>query len=236
MMNTSIRFGQLDKNTLADQIVSRLKDLIMSGELRPGARLPTEIDLCNQFGVGRTTVREALKALVLIGLLVRSNSGTYVSTKAQEKVLDTYASYVYSRESTIVNVYEARRILEIELVALAAERATEEDILKLRQIVERSKRLGPLELSRHLITDLEFHLAVAEAARNPVLFELYVVVCEIMKKAFANVYTKLSPSVFEDGMRNHNALLSAIQKHDVQEARREIERSLDEAEQLLTAL
>jgi DNA-binding FadR family transcriptional regulator len=157
---------------VADEAIVRIKALIISGRLRPGDRLPPEPELASQLGVSRSSLREAVRALVLIGVLdVRRGAGTYVTSLEPSMLLESTGFIVElmggGRE---LEVFQVRRILEPAAAALAAGRADDETVERLHRLVLRMEAATSVpELAD---TDVEFHRTIAEAAGNPLLTSL----------------------------------------------------------------
>ncbi|QFZ87518.1 FCD domain-containing protein [Variovorax paradoxus] len=152
---------------LADQVADALVAEVRSGRLSEGDRLPTETALATQFGVSRTVVREAVSRLKSLGLVdSRQGSGVFVRAAGVEP-LRFEMPHVASREA-VVQMVELRRALEAEVAALAAERRTPEDMLRIRDAIDALHAAVSMG-SNGADEDVRFHRAIAEAARNPFL-------------------------------------------------------------------
>src|SRR5258706_16443343 len=123
---------------LTDEAIERIKEMIVSGELRPGDRLPKEADLAERLGLSRNSLREAVKALSMIRVLdVRQGDGTYVTSLEPNLLLDALSFVVdFHRDDTVLQFLEVRRILEPAATALATARMTPEDIVKLQSVLD----------------------------------------------------------------------------------------------------
>jgi DNA-binding FadR family transcriptional regulator len=155
------------------QVADQLQGMILAKHLRVGDRLPAERDLCEQFKVSRTVIREAIRILEAKGLLISlEGSGTYVRAIQSSDVIDSLGMYLatQNQEMPYTELMELRRVLETQIAALAAERASEEALAELsllQQAFEAS--IGDWDSFAKL--DLEFHMALARATGNS-LFEL----------------------------------------------------------------
>ncbi len=169
--------GQLQtvrKVRVYEEIVSQITSLILDGDLRLGDKLPSERDLCERFGVGRNSVREAARALESANLVeTRQGEGTFV-TVTPDTLIPALSKKISSEgESGFHLLFEARRILEPQIAALAAKRATPSELKKLAEILERQKK--EVEAGGSGIEeDTEFHMGLAEAAKNEFLSRLVV--------------------------------------------------------------
>ncbi len=161
---------QLKRKRLADQVADHLMALIAGGELKPGDRLPPEPELMKQFQVGRSSIREAIGALSLVGLVsVKAGQGTHVTGFSGENLTKPIGLLGIGRER-IEELVEARIELERVIVRLAAERATADDLAEIR--VKHAELEEALANNQELIKhDLAFHLAVAASCRNLVLIK-----------------------------------------------------------------
>ncbi|NUT36824.1 MAG: FadR family transcriptional regulator [Hamadaea sp.] len=157
---------------LTDEAIERIKEMIVSGELRPGGRLPKEADLADRLGLSRNSLREAVKALSLIRVLdVRQGDGTYVTSLRPEVLLDTVGFIVdFHRDDSVLYLLEVRRILEAEATGLAARKMADEEIADLGKVLDAMEAAS--ELDELIEGDLEFHRRIAHGSGNPVLASL----------------------------------------------------------------
>jgi len=157
---------------VTDSAIDKIKDMIMSGELHPGDRLPKEADLAERLGLSRNSLREAVKALSLIRVLdVRQGDGTYVTSLQPRLLLDALTFVVdFHRDDTVLEFFEVRRILEPVAAAKAAQVMTDSEIAKLRGVLE---ELDADPTAEELVAnDLEFHRQIAAGSGNSVLSSL----------------------------------------------------------------
>ncbi|MEU8208768.1 FadR/GntR family transcriptional regulator [Micromonospora sp. NPDC049044] len=157
---------------LTDEAIGKIKNMITSGELGPGDRLPKETDLARRLGLSRNSLREAVKALSIIRVLdVRRGDGTYVTSLAPQLLLDTLGFVVdFHRDDTVLEFLEVRRILEPAATAMAAQRMGAEDIADLQAILDNVDDTSDVEML--VANDLEFHRQIAVGAGNAVLCSL----------------------------------------------------------------
>lgn len=200
---------------LVDQVIDQLRALVSSGEWAVNAKIPTESELVEALGVGRNTVREAVRALAHSGILeVRQGDGTYV--RATSEVSGALRRLCGSE---LREVLQVRRCLEMEGARLAAQARTEQDLAELRSYWDRRDMSDPDEFAR---TDTEFHLAVVRASHNSVLIELYRGLTEVIMASVA------AASAAPAGRYSHDELIEAIAAGDVERAGREASGFLDE--------
>ncbi|HYW24003.1 MAG TPA: FadR/GntR family transcriptional regulator [Terriglobales bacterium] len=158
--------------TVTDEAIARIREMIVSGQLRPGDRLPREADLALQLGLSRNSLREAVRALSLIRVLeVRHGDGTYISSLEPDLLLETTTLVTHLlQEHTVLELFEVRRLLEPAAAALAAVRMNEADRGRLR--VELDRMLAAPGAAELVDADMAFHAVIAGAAGNTVLSTL----------------------------------------------------------------
>jgi GntR family transcriptional repressor for pyruvate dehydrogenase complex len=157
---------------ITDEAIEKIKEMIISGALRPGDRLPREADLAERLGLSRNSLREAVKALSLIHVLdVRQGDGTYVTSLEPSVLLEAMAFVIdFHRGDTVLEFLEVRRILEPAATAMAATRMTEAETAELRDLLA---KLGADPSVEELVAnDLEFHRRIAVGSGNQVLCSL----------------------------------------------------------------
>jgi DNA-binding FadR family transcriptional regulator len=206
---------------LIDQVIDQLRGQITAGAWGIGARIPTEAELAQLTGTSRNTVREAVQSLVHSGLLERrQGSGTYVLASSE------LAGAVGRRvaEAHAVHVLEVRRTLEVGAARMAAERRTDDDVARMRDLfARRNEALAAQRVEEALNLDVELHRAIAQAAHNPVLTDLYEnFVSALQESVRSNYFT-------HGGMvpTEHATLIEAIAAQDAQQAADEVACYLD---------
>lgn len=206
---------------LVDQVIEQLRGSVASGEWPVGAKIPTEPELVATLGVGRNTVREAVRALAHSGILeVRQGDGTYV--RATTEVSGALRRLCGSE---LRDVLQVRRCLEVEGARLAAAARTEDDLAELRTLLERRDAFQQQNRHEEFVrSDTELHLAVVRSSHNAVLTELYRGLTEVIMASVAT--TSEEPQHFE-GIR-HRGLVDAIAAGDVEQAGREARGFLDD--------
>ena len=162
------------RRKLSDQVLQRLREMIRTGELKPGDAMPSERALMERFGVGRPAVREALQSLHNSGLITISHGErSRVNAITAGSVLDRSDEIAWllldSVPSNLEHLKQARRMFELGLVRLAAEKATDEDVAELRDLVARQRALLGTDAVPFIQTDMAFHARIAEIVGNPII-------------------------------------------------------------------
>ncbi|WP_169951031.1 FadR/GntR family transcriptional regulator [Microbispora sp. H11081] len=157
---------------VTDAAIDRIKQMITSGELAPGDRLPKEADLAERLGLSRNSLREAVRALALINVLdVRQGDGTYVTSLQPHLLLEALSFVVdFHRDDTVLQFLEVRRVLEPAATAMAALNMPGEDVEELRAILDALP--GDPSVEELVANDLLFHRRIAAGSGNPVLCSL----------------------------------------------------------------
>jgi DNA-binding FadR family transcriptional regulator len=189
---------------LVDQVISQMRELVSSGEWPVGRRIPTEGALVTALGVGRNTVREAVRALSHAGLLeVRQGDGTFVRATSE---LSGAVRRLCGRE--LRQTLEVRRALEVEGARLAATRCTPKDLRDLEEALRAcNAAIDARDLTAVVSTDAAFHARLVEASRNPVLIELYRGISEAVRSSVATIFDP-------EKLVKHTDLLAAVRAGD----------------------
>jgi GntR family transcriptional repressor for pyruvate dehydrogenase complex len=214
MKSTAIK---IQKVRLTDQIVRQLVSMIADGTFKPGEQLPSEPQLMKQFGVGRSSIREAVGALSLIGLLnVSHGRGTRVNAAADEALSKSLGWVILTMgRDKIHELIEARCQIEQTLVRLAAAKATREDIAEIRFYHERLKtaKIGSKKI---IHADLAFHTALARASHNHILTSFISELRQPMRR-----WMEQKASVdwgYANVFEQHDVVFKAIEEHDPDKA------------------
>jgi GntR family transcriptional repressor for pyruvate dehydrogenase complex len=224
----------IERKRLKDQIIDQLIAMITDGKLKPGDKLPSETALMEQFGVGRSSLREAVGALSLIGMLtVRPGHGTHVSASAGDSFSKPlgWGMFVGWREK-LHEFIEARIALEQTLVGMAAERATEAEIEEIRR-THNLLKASKLTRRKAIQADLDFHMSFANASHNSVLARFL----EELRQPVRN-WMEQKASLFGGYDRvyeQHEAVFNAILDRDPVRAKRMIKEHLEAVGERLTA-
>jgi GntR family transcriptional repressor for pyruvate dehydrogenase complex len=221
------------RDRLYKQVADRIEQLIVAESLRPGDKLPSERELAEQMGVSRTVVREAIRVLSVRGLLqVKSGCGTYVQELSAKDAAASIGLFLKLRQGTdsLAQLYEVRRILEVEAAGLAAERATADDMSSMRKSIQLMADCQdePEEYTRH---DVAFHTAVVAATHNDLFGVLLSPISDQLRRM---VRVSLDASgAAAIGLAHHGEILECIREHDSQRARQAMREHLQHAQELV---
>ncbi len=201
---------------VSDQVFEQLRDLIFKGRFKPGEQLTTEREMAEALGVSRPTVREAIHKLMALGLVEnRQGQGTFVKQAADSSRSNPLAAFIKGQDASLTDLLEVRLGLECNAVALAARRATDEDIRELEQCLAgmtRAIKEGNLGHEE----DITFHMAIAYATRNTVhihiMKSLYDLLFYGIKENLQHLYTE--PLNLDRILHQHAQIFDAIRRHD----------------------
>jgi GntR family transcriptional repressor for pyruvate dehydrogenase complex len=218
---------------LADQVAGALTDSIVSGRLGLGDRLPPERELCDQFGVSRPVVREAVRSLIAKGLLAENpRRGHVVSALGRDTLTESLTLYLRGRRLDYGKLMEVRVLVEVENAGLAADRATPDQVDGLRAAAARLRPGQDPEAAA--LADVEFHRAIATATDN----EFFELLLDSIRDALITVQlpTLADPKIVRRARRAHDLIIARIAAADPPGAREAMRLHLAEAQRGMLAL
>jgi GntR family transcriptional repressor for pyruvate dehydrogenase complex len=205
-------FGTVTREAVPQQIVSRLLDLIQQRHLGPGDRLPAERELAAMMGVSRSSLREALRALTVLGVTeMRHGTGTYVSSLEPDLLVRPLSFVLSLSDGGFDQLFEARKVVEPAIAALAATRVDDATVDRLDALVTRAEAV--IENSEaFMLTDVELHDIIGEAAGNAILERFMESIHALGLASRRGTGTKRS--VREQSAKDHRAIVAALRAHD----------------------
>jgi GntR family transcriptional regulator, transcriptional repressor for pyruvate dehydrogenase complex len=233
--NKPIHLQAVHREKLSNGIVHQLENLILNNALRVGDALLPERELATQLGVSRNILREAISTMVQKGLLeVRQGSGTFVASPSVEFLRDSLAFFVRFNKSGFFDLLEARFALEVQIAELAALRRTPEDVAHILASLE-ELNLVLEDPDRYIEADIQFHAALAIAAKNEILVLLLDSIRGAMRENI-RVLIERNPPAVEDAMYYHHRIAQAIQEQSPADARENMRMHLESVRQELYEL
>ncbi|MBZ5642425.1 MAG: FadR family transcriptional regulator [Acidobacteriia bacterium] len=208
----------IQPSRLYQQIVQQIEESVQKGVLKPGDQLPAERELAQQFGVSRTAVREAIKTLHEKGLVeALPGRGTFITSGTSHSMRQSLDRILRAGEpGGTAWLVEFREILEPEIAALAAVRAGEQDITAMHDAI-RVMDAAQRDLEAFIEADLDFHLALAEAAANPIILSLIDSIVVLLREQRMQIFNTAGGPA--RGQAHHKRILEAVERGDAQEAR-----------------
>lgn len=202
---------------------NRLREMIAVRDMKPGDRFPSELELVEMFGVGRSTVREAIKLLTAENIVeIHRGKGTFI-TANPGMVKDPLGLNFTNQKRLLKNLMETRMMIEPQIAYLAAQRAKAENIQKISEIMQKMHDANNLKID-YTQYDVAFHTAVAECTQNDVLHRILPIICESIREGYLE--TVNVEGSFQRAIISHNSIYEAIQKGEAELAKFETEKHL----------
>ncbi len=230
----TLAIPQIKRGTLTEQAMEYLLGLLHQGKLKPGDRLPSQRELASLMGLSTTVVREALRGLASMKVIhVVHGRGAYVSEVSPKDLIRPEALLLVLEREALLEAIEVRGILEVEAIALAAERHTDADLREIERVLSRIKRA--LDLGKDpLMQSPSFHLALAAAAHNSILAELIKPFIGLMAKGAGVISkSKCAGEAMRREWASHAELYEAVRSRDPEKARCCMRSHLEEAKFLI---
>jgi GntR family transcriptional regulator, transcriptional repressor for pyruvate dehydrogenase complex len=221
---------KITRGTLAEQVSERLLEYIDAQRLKPGDLLPSETSLASSFGVSRPVIREALKNLEGKGIVeIVNGKGALIRPIDSDPLRLFFQRAMMMERSTILELMEVRKGLEVQAAVLAAQRRDEKDLQAIDQIV-RAMRANMTDLPTFTKLDVEFHLRIAAAAHNDIMFYLVESIRDALRNTISAGLQSRGPELnLEIIQQTHEALYETLAARDVTAAMHAMVQHFDEA-------
>lgn len=205
-----------------EKVMEQIKGLVKKGSLKSGDKLPSERDLCDQLQVSRTSVREAMRALEMLGLVeAKHGEGNYINNNLEKSLLEPLSIVFMLLGSKPDEILELRKIIEPETAALAAKNITDEQLLELRKIVCDLNNAEDMEVSASL--DKKFHYKITQASGNSlistIMFSISSLIEEYIENSKVHLYNKDMIKIHHEEIcgalenRDSDSVATAMRKH-----------------------
>lgn len=230
--------GAVHREAVSEQITERVLSLIREKQLKPGDRLPPERELSALMGVSRATLRESLRSLEMMNIVeLRHGSGTYVTSLEPELLVERFDLVFSLNDNSFLNLIEARQVIEPGATALTAQRATNEDLAMLDELLTRSWRCLHTSPGDFPVLDIEFHTRIAELSGNALLSRIMQAVAGLgiasSKRTTRRDGGGVSVKGVERAVTAHQSITEAIKTRDPELARQRMFDHLRAVEQTL---
>ena len=203
-------FRPIKNGSLAKNVMVQIEEAMLNKELLPGDRLPTESELCRKVGVGKSSVREAIKMLEALGVIeIRQGDGTYIASSISEKSINPLVFQLLIDYGNNADIQELRSMFEPAYVLLAMEKATRDDLKKINRVHEKFKE----KVSRGKQTaddDIAFHLAILEATHNAFIIRIGTTIMHLFQASI----TSSMQQIPDQAIKDHNEILHAFLRKD----------------------
>ncbi|MDI3546903.1 MAG: GntR family transcriptional regulator, transcriptional repressor for pyruvate dehydrogenase complex [Halanaerobiales bacterium] len=230
-----MEFKPIKNSKIYEQVIDQIKNLIYEGKIKKGDRLPSERRLKEQLNVSRASIREAFSALEMIGLIEsRPGEGTFIKETPEKNLLEPLSLVLLLEENVVEELVELRRVLEVDSVKLAAERATEEEIVEMEEHINSLAASSGFE-EKSVEADRLFHYTIARASHNKVLYYTMISISEAMDFHIKNTRTKLvsRDETMRRFLEQHREIFVAIKERDSSKAMQAMNEHLSYVEKLI---
>lgn len=208
-----------------EEIVDQIRQLLIDGQIKPGDKLPSERELIESFKVSRSSIREALSALEMMGILeVRTGEGTFIRHIRPESMMASLAWSLYLDKGSILEMLEVRKMIEVQAVGYAAERATEREINQLSETLDKMKNNLENMGSISEKADMMFHYTIAVATHNKITIKLMDTISDNLQHLIHATRPKLYEGKYTPELlyNEHEKIYNAIRSKDSEEAQRQM--------------
>jgi len=231
MTTPEVAFTAVRKTRVFEGVAQQIQHLIVEGALKPGDRLPPERELAERFAVSRTSVRDAIRTLELVGLVVpRHGEGTVVADVSPDAVVMPIANVLLRKRELVSELLDIRKMIEPALAARAAVRASPEEIARLEDILRRQHE-KTLRGEPAVEEDTEFHYELALAAKNSVVRSVLDVLMRLLRETrVRSLQTHGRP---QRSLAGHRRVLDAIKRRDPEAAERAVRQHVEEIESIV---
>ncbi|MBW8384146.1 MAG: FadR family transcriptional regulator [Youngiibacter sp.] len=218
----------LKNKKVYETVIDQIKDMIISGELKKGDRLPPERDLVDTLHVSRTSIREALRALQIIGLVeCRQGGGNFIRESFEDNLIEPLSLMFVLQNSRNLELIELRKSIEVQMAALAADKITDIELGELEEIIKKMKE-DPTE-AQSVRLDADFHYLIARSSGNRLMESILRAVSSLMDTFIKETREELlvNPENDEKLVQTHEDIAVALRSHDSSKAAEAMERHLD---------
>ncbi|MBE5996079.1 MAG: FadR family transcriptional regulator [Lachnospiraceae bacterium] len=224
---------KIKKQNISDIVFEQLQEQIINGTWEPGSKIPSETALSEELGVSRITVRNAFQRLISLGLIeAKQGGGTFVKDFTDADALGYIQPLLAYAKPNINYFLEFRAVMEPEMAALAAQKATEEQIDAMARFADEYAKTDLSDVDRLVSADMAFHFSVAEATMNPIIIKIYEMLREIYSTNLEQVIGSLGVDI---GVKYHTMIVDSIRSHDPVSSRRHMRQHLQETLRLYQA-
>jgi GntR family transcriptional repressor for pyruvate dehydrogenase complex len=207
-----MEFKRVNRTSVSEEIIEHIKSLIRDQILNPGGQLPSEDKMAEQMGVGRGTIREALKVLIYMGLIERRKKGTYIAALAFERLRRKDIFKKIEKHRDVMEMIELRKIIEPEAAGMAAERADPEEIAELEEMY-RLMSVEQYDVEDFIAHDIKFHLLIHKATGNSLIAEIMQNIQRLLNKNQHLVVNK-SRNIIPRSVEFHRKVCAAIKNRN----------------------
>lgn len=216
-----------DEKSIVQKLIAEFRNAMINRTLKPGDKLPTEMELAHRFSISRNVVREAVKMLVALGVAeIKRGKGTYITNNVSGQVIDPLVFNLLLSGGSAEKLLELREMLELGILEIVLEKVTQEDIQKMERAIALLKEdLKKGETDREILMkhDLDFHYAFAATTHNPLIVKIARTIWEMFRASIKEAVHSRT----EDAIERHTMILEAIKEKNFDKAKKAVYLSLE---------
>lgn len=213
---------------LYQEVLLKINEIIVEDKLTVGDRLPSERELAERLNVGRSSVREALRALELLGLIsTRRGEGTFIQDHTSHRLVEILAFFILRDQSSKKDLLEIRKLMELDAIRLAAARMNDDVIIQLENLIDKSEeklKIGIIPVKE----DYLFHETIVLASKNNLLYKIWKPVVDFGRTVLKESLERRGRP--EVSIIEHRQIINALKNNDVKEAEYQMELHLEKSE------
>lgn len=218
----------IKKTRIHEEVVSQIHQMIRDGRLKAGDQLPSERELAETFKISRTSVREALRALESQGMIIsKTGMGNFIADLPVESFVAPLARLLVEEKTALADIFELRKLIEPQIASLAAERATLEEIERMKSLLEKQREQVEAGATG-VDADTEFHFAIGQATQNHAIEKLVSGLLDVL--SHSREESLQTPGRREASIASHLAIVDAIERHDQAQAREAMRHHIEQVE------
>lgn len=220
---------------IAQQVIDQIREAILKGKLRPGDKLPGEMELSEKFQVSKQMIREALRALEYLGLIEikkGAGGGNYVAEVDMKVTLASLTNFLHFKNVSIEHISDVRKAIEPQCAGIAAKKATQDDLSRLKASIDRCEELSLNAYSPQVTeSEIQFHRIIANATENPIV----ILVVDFVENLLQDVKDIIRPDrkFLKLVIDSHRRIYGAIEERDPKKAHAEMLRDVTEVGEYL---
>jgi GntR family transcriptional repressor for pyruvate dehydrogenase complex len=223
-------FEVVRRNKVYEEVAKQIERLILK-KLKPGDKLPSERELAEMLQVSRSSIRDAIRSLELVGLVEpRQGAGTIVRERSAESSGNPFTETLKRRQELVTELLDFRKMLEPPLAARAATHASAEDISEMEEILQRQEEKQD-QGNVAIAEDAEFHYSIALASGNSVVLKVIDTLMDLLRETRENSLQVLGRS--QKSLAGHRRILAAIKRHDAEAAKAAMRRHIEDVEEIV---
>ena len=223
-------FEVVRRNKVYEEVAKQLERLILK-KLQPGDKLPSERELAEMLGVSRSSIRDAIRSLEMVGLVEpRQGAGTIVRELSAETLVNPFANALKHREALVTELLDFRKMIEPPLAARAAAHASPDELSEMEEILQRQAR-NMADGEATIAEDTEFHYGIALASGNTVVLKVLDILMDLLRDTRERSLQVAGRA--EKSLAGHRRILAAIKRHDAESAKSAMRRHIEDVEEIV---